>query len=145
MFFVVQLVFLHLNSHQRMGDNNLCPEIPQREKHFTNLPLLAHLYLAVQVLIAHCYLFHSRWTKKSTTVDHHLLSCSCFCTTKDISPFCDKCQQHQHLFGFDWMIDWDVTKCDSPSMNLQCNMFWQVSVLDALKLPLGGLGKYQLV
>merc|ERR1711990_872153 len=34
----------------RMGDNNLCPEIPQREKHFTNLPLLAHLYLAVQVL-----------------------------------------------------------------------------------------------
>jgi len=40
----------------RMGDNNLCPEIPQREKHFTNLPLLAHLYLAVQV--AACFVLH---------------------------------------------------------------------------------------
>ena len=33
-----------------MGDNNLCPEIPEREKHFTDLPILAHVYLAVQVL-----------------------------------------------------------------------------------------------
>jgi len=40
----------------RMGDNNLCPEIPQREKHFTSLPLLAHLYLAVQV--AACFVLH---------------------------------------------------------------------------------------
>merc|ERR1719495_1613419 len=40
----------------RMGDNNLVPEIPQREKHFTSLPLLAHLYLAVQV--AACFVLH---------------------------------------------------------------------------------------
>merc|ERR1712098_603170 len=40
----------------RMGDNNLCPEILQREKHFTDLPLLAHLYLAVQV--AACFVLH---------------------------------------------------------------------------------------
>ena len=39
----------YLEQLVRMGDNNLCPEIPQREKHFTSLPLLAHLYLAVQV------------------------------------------------------------------------------------------------
>ena len=39
----------YLEHLARMGDNNLCPEIPQREKHFTDLPLLAHLYLAVQV------------------------------------------------------------------------------------------------
>ena len=39
----------YLEHLARMGDNNLCPEIPQREKHFTSLPLLAHLYLAVQV------------------------------------------------------------------------------------------------
>merc|ERR1712172_225585 len=32
----------------RMGDNNLCPEIPQREKHFTNLPLLALSSLSSQ-------------------------------------------------------------------------------------------------
>ena len=40
----------YLEHLDRMGDNNLCPEIPQREKHFTSLPLLAHLYLAVQVV-----------------------------------------------------------------------------------------------
>ena len=39
----------YLEHLDRMGDNNLVPEIPQREKHFTDLPLLAHLYLAVQV------------------------------------------------------------------------------------------------
>jgi len=40
----------------RMGDNNLCPEIPEREKHFTDLPIFAHVYLAVQV--AACFVLH---------------------------------------------------------------------------------------
>merc|ERR1719357_1761367 len=50
----------------RMGDNNLCPEIPQREKHFTNLPLLAHLYLAVQV--AACFVLHDDLSRHYPTM-----------------------------------------------------------------------------
>jgi len=51
----------------RMGDNNLCPEIPQREKHFTSLPLLAHLYLAVQV--AACFVLHDDLSRLYPSMD----------------------------------------------------------------------------
>lgn len=46
----------------RLGDNNLCPEIPQRIKHYgASLSLLSHLYLAVQLF--GCFILHDDISK----------------------------------------------------------------------------------
>lgn len=50
----------------RMGDNNLCPEIPQRTKHFTSLPLLSHLYLLVQLVA--CFALHDNISRLYPTM-----------------------------------------------------------------------------
>ena len=34
----------------RLGDNDLCPEIPEREKHYSGISGLTHLYLVTQLL-----------------------------------------------------------------------------------------------
>jgi len=40
----------------RLGDNNLVPAKPEREIHYTSLPLLSHLYLGIQLVF--CFLLH---------------------------------------------------------------------------------------
>ena len=34
----------------RLGDNDSCPEIPEREKHYSSISGLTHLYLVIQLL-----------------------------------------------------------------------------------------------
>ena len=34
----------------RLGDNDSCPEIPERQKHYSSISGLTHLYLVIQLL-----------------------------------------------------------------------------------------------
>jgi alkylglycerol monooxygenase len=50
----------------RLGNNELCPEVPQREKHYADIPLLTHLYLVLQLFGV--FIIHDDLTKMFSTV-----------------------------------------------------------------------------
>merc|ERR1719481_698040 len=60
----------------RLGDNDLCPEIPQREKHYSKISTATHVYLVLQLLGV--FLVHDELA--NLYQDGHLQKCLSICS-----------------------------------------------------------------